>query len=269
MNDCKRLIHLMTSVKPPQLAIRSGFIWLQAAELHVWCLLITFIQVKKKTLLHFFLFFDLALKCSFTHFLLVTILVWFNTRKKQFSLFVRNLFLSSPNSIISDLIFAVFCRMGPYEEPKKTCGTICLKYLLFIFNFMFWVSLHSSPSLSWGFECFSSSSRAATCLLQTFSNHLRLDIWVRWDLRQETKKPGSNEVLVSKHEWRMKKMRRKLFSLQTVKNRDNWLIPAAILACGISAKLHIFTEDTAMPPSKSSELSSNEDTAFQDWPNYK
>lgn len=34
----------------------------------------------------------------------------------------------------------VSCRMGVYEEKKETCGTICLKYLLFTFNFLFWVS---------------------------------------------------------------------------------------------------------------------------------
>ncbi|XP_034733457.1 CD151 antigen-like [Etheostoma cragini] len=33
--------------------------------------------------------------------------------------------------------------MGVYEEKKETCGTICLKYLLFSFNFLFWVSFHS------------------------------------------------------------------------------------------------------------------------------
>lgn len=36
--------------------------------------------------------------------------------------------------------------MGAYEEPKETCGTICLKYLLFAFNFLFWVSLGSVGS---------------------------------------------------------------------------------------------------------------------------
>ncbi|TWW67739.1 CD151 antigen GP27 [Takifugu flavidus] len=30
--------------------------------------------------------------------------------------------------------------MGAYKEPKETCGTICLKYLLFAFNFMFWLA---------------------------------------------------------------------------------------------------------------------------------
>ncbi|MGH0174535.1 UNVERIFIED_CONTAM: hypothetical protein FKN15_068373 [Acipenser sinensis] len=30
--------------------------------------------------------------------------------------------------------------MGEYDEKKETCGTICLKYLLFSFNFFFWVS---------------------------------------------------------------------------------------------------------------------------------
>lgn len=37
--------------------------------------------------------------------------------------------------------------MGAYEEKKETCGTICLKYLLFTFNFLFWVSLCSELSL--------------------------------------------------------------------------------------------------------------------------
>lgn len=58
----------------------------------------------------------------------------------------------------------------------------------------------------------------------------------------------------------------KPFYLQTVKNRDNWLTPAAMLAIGISAKLHIFTEDTTMrsKTSEASEFSRNEDTAFQE-----
>uniref|UniRef100_A0A1A8RKH9 Tetraspanin n=1 Tax=Nothobranchius rachovii TaxID=451742 RepID=A0A1A8RKH9_9TELE len=30
--------------------------------------------------------------------------------------------------------------MGVKEDKKETCGTICLKYLLFIFNFLFWVA---------------------------------------------------------------------------------------------------------------------------------
>ncbi|RVE74216.1 hypothetical protein OJAV_G00019800 [Oryzias javanicus] len=30
--------------------------------------------------------------------------------------------------------------MGVYEEKKQTCGTICLKYLLFTFNFFFWLA---------------------------------------------------------------------------------------------------------------------------------
>ena len=45
--------------------------------------------------------------------------------------------------VITDLKSAVFCSMGAYEEKKETCGTICLKYLLFTFNFLFWVSFHS------------------------------------------------------------------------------------------------------------------------------
>ncbi|KAA8595757.1 hypothetical protein FQN60_011048, partial [Etheostoma spectabile] len=39
--------------------------------------------------------------------------------------------------------------MGVYEEKKETCGTICLKYLLFSFNFLFWsdyISLLSSKT---------------------------------------------------------------------------------------------------------------------------
>lgn len=43
-----------------------------------------------------------------------------------------------------------------------------------------------------------------------------------------------------------------------------------MLALGIGAKLHIFTEDTTMrSKTESSELSRNEDTAFQEWPDYK
>lgn len=30
--------------------------------------------------------------------------------------------------------------MGVFEEKKETCGTICLKYLLFAFNFLFWLA---------------------------------------------------------------------------------------------------------------------------------
>ncbi|XP_043562371.1 CD151 antigen, like [Chiloscyllium plagiosum] len=30
--------------------------------------------------------------------------------------------------------------MGEYVEKRDTCGTICLKYLLFIFNFFFWLA---------------------------------------------------------------------------------------------------------------------------------
>ncbi|XP_053304604.1 CD151 antigen [Spea bombifrons] len=30
--------------------------------------------------------------------------------------------------------------MGEYNEKKETCGTICLKYLLFAFNFFFWLA---------------------------------------------------------------------------------------------------------------------------------
>lgn len=45
-----------------------------------------------------------------------------------------------------DVVSVVSCRMGVYEEKKETCGTICLKYLLFTFNFLFWVSLHPGAS---------------------------------------------------------------------------------------------------------------------------
>ncbi|KAG7279942.1 hypothetical protein CRUP_009917 [Coryphaenoides rupestris] len=30
--------------------------------------------------------------------------------------------------------------MGAYEDNRETCGTICLKYLLITFNFLFWVA---------------------------------------------------------------------------------------------------------------------------------
>ncbi|XP_072236144.1 CD151 antigen-like [Leuresthes tenuis] len=30
--------------------------------------------------------------------------------------------------------------MGVHEEKRETCGTICLKYLLFTFNFLFWLA---------------------------------------------------------------------------------------------------------------------------------
>ncbi|XP_041916730.1 CD151 antigen-like [Alosa pseudoharengus] len=30
--------------------------------------------------------------------------------------------------------------MGAYDEKKEKCGTICLKYLLFTFNFLFWLA---------------------------------------------------------------------------------------------------------------------------------
>lgn len=74
---------------------------------------------------------------------------------------------------------------------------------------------------------------------------------------------------VRKHGWWMRKMRRNHLIFKTVKNRDNWLTPAAMLALGISTKLHIFTEDTTMrSKTESSELSRNEDAAFQEWPGY-
>ncbi|KAM4593780.1 CD151 antigen-like [Odontesthes bonariensis] len=30
--------------------------------------------------------------------------------------------------------------MGVHEEKRETCGTVCLKYLLFTFNFLFWLA---------------------------------------------------------------------------------------------------------------------------------
>uniref|UniRef100_A0A3P9N9K2 Tetraspanin n=2 Tax=Poecilia reticulata TaxID=8081 RepID=A0A3P9N9K2_POERE len=30
--------------------------------------------------------------------------------------------------------------MGAHEEKKEACGTVCLKYLLFTFNFLFWLA---------------------------------------------------------------------------------------------------------------------------------
>uniref|UniRef100_A0A3B3Q3F5 Tetraspanin n=2 Tax=Paramormyrops kingsleyae TaxID=1676925 RepID=A0A3B3Q3F5_9TELE len=42
------------------------------------------------------------------------------------------------------MLFTVLClfslRMGAFDEKKETCGTICLKYLLFTFNFLFWLA---------------------------------------------------------------------------------------------------------------------------------
>jgi len=43
----------------------------------------------------------------------------------------------------ADLGSASLGSMGGYEEKKEPCGTVCLKYLLFAFNFFFWVSLSS------------------------------------------------------------------------------------------------------------------------------
>lgn len=31
-------------------------------------------------------------------------------------------------------------KMGEFKEKKATCGTVCLKYLLFTYNCCFWVS---------------------------------------------------------------------------------------------------------------------------------
>ncbi|KAL1256517.1 hypothetical protein QQF64_012062, partial [Cirrhinus molitorella] len=31
-------------------------------------------------------------------------------------------------------------KMGANKEKNETCGTICLKYLLFTFNFLFWLA---------------------------------------------------------------------------------------------------------------------------------
>lgn len=113
-------------------------------------------------------------------------------------------------------MFAFFCSMGAYEEPKETCGTICLKYLLFAFNFLFWVSLHP---LLWGFECISHGSWAATCFLQGSKLFQSGRCWS-----------------AGKHWW-MRKTRWDCFIFKQVKNRNNWLIPAAFLAGGITAKL--------------------------------
>lgn len=40
-------------------------------------------------------------------------------------------------------------NMREYTEKKETCGTICLKYLLFIFNFFFWVRSFSLFQRHW------------------------------------------------------------------------------------------------------------------------
>uniref|UniRef100_A0AAV2MIX6 Tetraspanin n=1 Tax=Knipowitschia caucasica TaxID=637954 RepID=A0AAV2MIX6_KNICA len=53
-------------------------------------------------------------------------------------------YLSSRAEIIFGTIFSSLfedkSRMGVYEEKKETCGTICLKYLLITFNFLFWLA---------------------------------------------------------------------------------------------------------------------------------
>lgn len=73
----------------------------------------------------------------------MNVLIWFIPGIKA-ALIVRNHFVSAPYSLRFDLIFGVFRSMGVNEESKEACGTICLKYLLFVFNFMFWVSLLSA-----------------------------------------------------------------------------------------------------------------------------
>lgn len=88
--------------------------------------------------------------------------------KKQLSLFVRNV------SGASVLMSAVSCSMGAYEEPKETCGTICLKYLLFAFNFMFWVSLHCGWVSVLLQRLQSGGVRSADCLKTLLTRRLSL-----------------------------------------------------------------------------------------------
>lgn len=143
--------------------------------------------------------------------------------------------------------------MGAYEEPKETCGTICLKYLLFAFNFMFWVSLRAV-----GFRCFSSGCRAATCFLRAFLNAYdstseSAETWGRRLRGQAVMTAWS----VSKHRWWRKKMRRNhLIFKQSKVGIIGWSLLLFWL-------VELQQSYTAMhSKSKSSELSSNEDTVF-------
>lgn len=138
-------------------------------------------------------------------------------------------------------MFEVFCSMGAYEEPKETCGTICLKYLLFAFNFMFWVSLRSV-----GFGCFSSCSRAAMCFL-----------------RQVRPEAGDQEVRQwwrpgqSVNRWRRKKMRRNHLIF---KQSKIGIIGWSLLLFWLVELQQSYTAKHSK--AKSSELSSNEDAVF-------
>lgn len=239
----------MTSGKLPQSPIIFKSILLHtrsAAGLHLSGLLISSIRRTWTSLSFLFLlwfFFDVSS--------LLTLFLW----SLKFNLIPEDKQVSplcqTYDSLISGLTFAFFCSMGAYEEPKETCGTICLKYLLFAFNFLFWVSL--CPVL-WGFECISPGSRAATRFLQGFSKLFQ----------------SGRCWSAGKHWWQIRKMRWDCFIFKQVKNRNNWLIPAAFLASGITARLHASTEDTTMcSKTWSSELSSNEDVVFRERADYK
>lgn len=57
--------------------------------------------------------------------------------------------------------------MREYTEKKETCGTICLKYLLFIFNFFFWVRSFSLFQRRCGFGGKSAESLALKSLAKS------------------------------------------------------------------------------------------------------
>lgn len=41
-------------------------------------------------------------------------------------------------------MYMFYFRMEAQSGNRLSCGTICLKYLLFLFNILFWVSQHNS-----------------------------------------------------------------------------------------------------------------------------
>lgn len=49
--------------------------------------------------------------------------------------------LSSGCHLESVCKISYYFRMADAGEKNNSCGTICLKYLLFVFNLLFWVSL--------------------------------------------------------------------------------------------------------------------------------
>lgn len=73
-------------------------------------------------------------------------------------------------------------RMGEFSDKNATCGTICLKYLLFAFNCCFWVRDISPPCLgvSWPSSPPQPCSPAleASSLVTTLITHS----WLAWPL---------------------------------------------------------------------------------------